>query len=256
MRERRLALHFALCLTLTACGAARDAETSAAEDAIVGDARADHERPEVVNLDVEKDGALFTCTGTLVGRRTVLTARHCILGRVDAAGACPVTALVDRLGRGTLDPSVERYAATRCDVRDTGALLESREDLATLRLDRAVVGARPVSLAKSDAPSGRYTVYGYGSFGRGPSIGTRCEHRGDGHKRSAQYVGSLFFRFGQATCPGDSGGPHFVEGTSVLAGVTSAGGSLLAAYEVNTEVAPHRAWILERIAAYGDAPAP
>lgn len=243
---------------LAACGAADGGGGDGAESAsaIIGDLRTDREQPQVVELEVEESGKLFTCTGTLIGKHTVLTARHCVAGRIDEANGCTITVLLDRLGRSTNDPATERYPAARCDMLDAGGIIAAHEDLATVRLARDVAAIAPVQLATDAAPRGHYTAYGYGSFGVGPTFGTKCGHGSDGHKRKVTYDGELGFRLGhQATCPGDSGGPHFVSGTSVLAGVTSTGYSAGVAYEANTSVATHRAWILERLAAYGDAPA-
>ncbi len=243
---------------LSACGAADGGRGDGTESAsaIVGDLRSDGEQAQVVELEVEESGKLFTCTGTLIGSHTVLTARHCVEGRIDEANGCTVTVLLDRVGRSTTDPATERYPAARCDMLDAGGIIAALEDLATVRLGRDVVAIAPAQLATDAAPRGHYTAYGYGSFGAGPTLGTKCEHQGDGHKRKVAYDGELGFRLGrQATCPGDSGGPHFVTGTSVLAGVTSTGYAAGVAYEANASVAAHRGWILERLASYGDAPA-
>lgn len=240
-----------LASALVACA---DVKTSDdADDAIVGTQIADLERPMVVNLDVRKPTGLFTCTGTLIGRHTVVTARHCIAGSTDVT-ACDVTAWIDRAGIGTGSPDGERVRATRCDVLDPAALTFAVDDLATVRLARDVGGVGTAALATSTPREATYEVYGYGSFGEGPTFGTECEHVSDGHKRKHVYRGRFTPRFSQATCPGDSGGPHFLAGSAVLVGVTSAGFAALAAYEINTEIAPHREWLIARLVAYDDAP--
>lgn len=161
-----------------------------------------------------------------------------------------MVAFVDRFGAGTLDARAERHVAARCDVLSPLDLLLPGRDLATIQLVEPVVDVAFATLADDATPRGRYDAFGYGSWGEAPSIGVMCSNRSDGHKRKAAYDGALGFRFGQATCPGDSGGPHFVRGTSVLAGVTSGGFALGIAYEANADVAAQRAWILARRAAY------
>lgn len=239
-----------LAAGLAACAGTDDAEDDANASAIVGDVRADGEQPAVVRLAITPSAQAFTCTGTLIGPRTVVTARHCVEGRVDASGHCPVTVLLDRVGAGTTDPRTEKYAAERCDILTPDAMWLPSRDVATVKLAKPIPSAALASLADDRTPSGHYDVFGYGSWGTPPTFGTTCEHPSDGHKRKASYVGRLGFRFGQSTCPGDSGGPHFVAGTSVLAGLTSQGYAVGVAYETNTSIADHRAWLLAQRDAY------
>lgn len=229
----------------------REAASDAAE--IVGTTLADGEHPEVVRLLLKSPAGDATCTGTLIGAHTVLTARHCVESRTDlATGACTITALVDRSGRAALD-GADAYPAARCDWVPSSGLFASQSDVATIRLARDVAGVAPATLADEATPTGAYTAYGYGSFGAAPTFGETCEHRSDGHKRKASYRGGLGFKLGQVTCPGDSGGPHFVQNTSIVAGVTSTGFALLVAYETNASVARHHAWLAGMLRAYGDA---
>lgn len=243
-------------LVVAACGEddlGNDANVGAP---IVGDTRADAEHPEVVRIESPTaPGVTATCTGTLIGSRTVLTAKHCLVDALAPTGACPVAVYVDRLGTGTRHPKAERYSATRCDVLDSPTGSKFSHDLGMIRLSTHVLGVAPAVLATSATPSGRYTTYGYGSFGDGPVFGSVCQEHSDGHKRQATYEGSLALSFGQVTCAGDSGGPHFVTGTSVLAGVTSAGIAMVVAVELNADVSASDKWIRDTMRAYGDRPA-
>ncbi|MBL9108844.1 MAG: hypothetical protein JNM74_06225, partial [Myxococcales bacterium] len=58
-----------VCCAVAGCSAesAEAPPTPSDESAIVGNTIADAERPEVVALDVTKDGKTFVCTGTIVG---------------------------------------------------------------------------------------------------------------------------------------------------------------------------------------------
>ncbi|MFO0670801.1 MAG: trypsin-like serine protease [Polyangiaceae bacterium] len=170
--------------------------------------------------------SLFTCRRSS-GRHTVVTARHCVIGAIDEDKS-DVVMLVDRRGRGTLDPATTRVRALRCDMREARALVDAEDDLATVELADAVEDVPLAELASATPSSGSFTVYGYGSFGAAPRFGTRCESASDGHKRKATYDGPFVVRLAQSTCPGDSGGPHFLEGTPTLVGVTSAGFALAA----------------------------
>ncbi len=223
---------------------------------IVGDLIADAEHPEVVALDVVKDGATFVCTGTLIGAHTVLTARHCLEGAIDTDG-CHITALVDRDGASSLSKTVDRYEASAC--AHMAPTRTYRSDLGLIRLVQDVVGVMPARLATETTERGVYTVYGYGSFGKGTGVG--CENQSDGHKRKARYSGRLGVRFGQVTCKGDSGGPHFAGDSNVLAGdsnvlagVTSGGAAVGGlALDFNVDVVDTRAWIVDTLTRFDDA---
>src|SRR5689334_1038363 len=90
----------AVCAACTADAGEELDDAAGSDSAIVGDLRADSEHPEVVQL-VTSNG---TCTGTLIGKRTVLTARHCIDWlTAGATGKCDVYATIDRKGRGARD---------------------------------------------------------------------------------------------------------------------------------------------------------
>lgn len=243
--------HWCFLVTLAACADSPAATDAAQADQapIVGDVIADAEHPEVVALDVVKDGATFVCTATLIGAHTLLTARHCIEGAVDTAG-CHITALVDRDGTSSVSPTVERYEASACVHMDPTRTY--RSDLGMIRLSRDIVGVTPARLATTTTERGLYTVYGYGSFGQGQGVG--CEKHSDGHKRKAQYSGRLGVRFGQVTCKGDSGGPHFAGDSNVLAGVTSGGAALGGlTLDFNVDVADTRAWIDATLVSFDDA---
>lgn len=236
------------------CSEGGDADTPGVEPAsIVGDTRADGEQPSVVRLAIRVGDVAYTCTGTLLGPRTIVTARHCLEGRIGEGGSCRVTVLLDRLGVGTEDARAERHEADHCEVREPEKALRPWRDVALVRLTSPVPDAPLARLAAGGSGEGRYDTFGYGSWGAAPSFGTTCGNRSDGHKRKATYVGRLGFRFGQSTCPGDSGGPHFLVGTSELAGITSSGFAILIGYETNSDLSESAPWILSRLAAFESA---
>lgn len=248
MRTTWALLALAFVSSSTGCAAEPEEDDTATDDAaMVGDVRADGEHHEVVLLKFARPNGYATCTGTLIGAQTVITAQHCI------AEGCSVTAYVDRTGGGGW--SGEPYAGTRCDAYPADLQLAAARDIATIRLARPVAGISPARLSDArDFFSMRYEVFGYGRFGAAPTFGAECEKAVDGHKRKGGYSGTLGLHFGSVTCTGDSGGPHFLAGTNVIAGLTSRGVVVGVGVELNAEIAHNRDWILGRVAAYGDHP--
>lgn len=240
-----------LLVSSVGCSGSDDSDEGTSNDAIVGVATANGERPEVVRIAIhEANGEEATCTGTLIGARTVLTARHCLADLGPIEKICPVEVLVDRAGRGTTRADVERIPATRCDVLVPDARNFWTRDLATIRLARPVVGVTPAKLA-DDVPEGDvFTAYGYGSFGAPVTFATSCSTRSDGNKRKKTYTGSVAIRFGRVTCAGDSGGPHFAGTSNVVAAVTSGGFDAGIGVEANALVWQNVDWIRERVRAY------
>jgi secreted trypsin-like serine protease len=212
-----------LCLIAflgSGCAAAPDEEPAdESSDAIVGDELANDEHPEVVMLLIERGEKLKICTGTLVGLRTVMTARHCLDdGAIRADGTCSGKAHVDTEDRGA--KAGTKYAFERCVLPDLGR--PTREnDIAFVQLAKPVAGITPARLAVEAPRTNAFTAYGYGDFGA--ANGKRCENDTDqNNKRKVAYRGRLKTHFARLVCSGDSGGPHFVADTNVVAGVTSA----------------------------------
>jgi Trypsin len=209
----------------------------------------DERAPAVVAVAATEGDKFTLCSGALVARNLILTARHCVSKAIttnpscDAAGHSHNGAHVDTdldpqdiaifdgphvrpgldvpLARGirTLHPQ----GASLCDA-----------DLAYIVLDRPIY-TLPVLPLRSHAPIEEGDVVVPIGFGGGTQnlIGTRVPRKssqvlstGPGlNGRTGAVLGPREFEVDSATCRGDSGGPAIDVRTGEIVGVVSRGGS-------------------------------
>ncbi|MCC6747919.1 MAG: trypsin-like serine protease [Deltaproteobacteria bacterium] len=244
-RPRRLVLLGLAVATVGTGGCTASDGLGSAEQAITGGSAVQH--PAVGTLVVKRLGVVTTCTASLLGPRTLLTAAHC-LARSSKDPLDGVQAFFwNRDGvagsPAELNPVVAMAVHPQFRARDeAGALLEnvtidgqtfpfrvSAFDLAVAHLARAEEGgAEPVPLSPVAPLAGQpVTIYGTGV--------TEKERRDGDTLRAARNtiegVGTNTFHFVGATqkdgttCDGDSGGPTLstVDGKDRLVGVHSLG---------------------------------
>ena len=229
----------ALALTLAACAApvgddeaARD-EAEATTSAIVG---GEPTSGFAAVGALTRGGSPF-CTGTVVARRTVVTAAHCLEGlrassirfALGPNGFAPQASL--RVARAVPHPQYDRRRLTN----DIGVLVLAEDAPVALNasMDRSWVGRE-------------LAFVGYGAT-------NGFTGRGGGFKRvvtiPVAQVGSTAFAYvdrARNTCFGDSGGPALTadeSGAPVLVGVTSYGDETCSAYGVDTRVDAYRGFI-------------
>jgi hypothetical protein len=217
-----------LLSVVAACAPVDDvSDPDPAVDAIAGGVRDRGRHPAVVALRL-RDGGL--CTGTLVGPRAVLTARHCVSETVESL-RCPtrraqVIRDLDPRGMEVTNADDARAAPTLARGVDLVLLDDNTlcgADVAVLLLDRAISGVTPLRLGgRALAPGDMVTVVGYGRRGD-----TRRAGVGERYLRAAVPVRAVSadeFITGTSGCPGDSGGPALDPRTPQILGVVSRGG--------------------------------
>ena len=202
-----------------------------------------------------------TCTGTLIGCSTVLTAAHCVCPDwVDSAADCDTLGVADPAGIFMFFQHAG-YLPVESVVVHPGYQLGVASDLAILKLAVPASGFPPLPTNEvaSPAPGTVGIIVGFG-------ITSDDEYR-PGVKRygsvvTAQCAGlvpdnthvcwDFLAPIGAPgddsnTCHGDSGGPLFssVEGQPVLAGVTSGGSGTCGAGSASFDVDVYfdREWI-------------
>jgi V8-like Glu-specific endopeptidase len=194
--------------------------------------------PQVGALIAEFDGLKdILCTGTLIDRKVFLTASHC-------------TAYLESIGTPahnvwvTFDPTFDTASPLTRGTYHTNPLYGSggqsnTYDVAVVVLDQTITGVTPARLPTAnqldamDLQSQRFWAVGYGTV-RDDKTGGQHNLSFDGIRR---YVDQGFRSLTNSwlnlsmnpsvgsggTCYGDSGGPHFIGNSNVVAAITVTG---------------------------------
>ncbi|MFO0667322.1 MAG: trypsin-like serine protease [Polyangiaceae bacterium] len=234
MRNPVAAAFSFLALGLSVACASDESQT---EDDLRSFVMADAEHPEVGQSWQKRGTSTYWCTTTLVGRRTLLTAAHCARND-DTTRTCEGGFMTDSSGRGGSSAPWKKLTFKGCARRRVPGEIPGERDIAVLHLTTdADASLVPAQIATSIPSVAKRVIYGYGTFGRG------CKNKMDDHKR--KYVGDAARGiFATVTCPGDSGGPHFLLGTNQIIATTS--GDL--GIQVTGDVAKYSTWLKARIA--------
>ncbi len=227
-RFTTVALIFALTLTIPACGPEPQAGMVRRGEAAIAWGKPDKGHHEV--------GSLGGCSSTLIGRKTVLTAAHCVRGG-------------NSVIKFTTKDSVTRSTSVKVHPNYDGDVSDDA-DIAIIHLEKNVPGVRPATLVKSKLKVGEPLVLvGFGLTDKNQYKGGKKY----GGKNRIDALKSKTFHIlnekGAASCPGDSGGPSFaLRGEKeYLAGVHSRGSyppcGTLFGYGIDVRVDVFLAWI-------------
>jgi len=165
-------------------------------------------------------GNKAACTATLIGKRTVLTAAHCVTTKnAPYQVLSPINFYIGKLYYGT------KYKAVAVHVHSKYAG-GNKADVAVLRLDRDVTGVTPIPIAMTSPNKGEtIVIVGYGKTGEnGQSFGTKRKAT----NKIDSMTSTTYSMYGSSgsegnVCNGDSGGPSLAtrNGMETVIGVHS-----------------------------------
>lgn len=183
-----------------------------------------------------------SCTATLIGERTVLTAAHCV---TDTDSKHPPYKVIDPISF-SLGKSGPMVMASSVAIHPD---YDARVDLAVIRLKQAIEGVMPLRVA-STQPKLKEKVtlvgFGYTSDDNAGSFGVKRKAKNLIGKMTQQLI-SFFGATGSMgnICFGDSGGPSiaFRGNKEVVIGVHSFGEGACGETEHDARTDVHYHWI-------------
>jgi hypothetical protein len=176
-------------------------EAGSTSDAILNGQPADHEKYDAVGALVyyfPEDGVLDVfCSGTLVGKKSVVTARHCTR-LVDLAwetGLVPAVAFgPDAFNPTAVIPITDYVAAPPGPGNENGLLRDGGRDVAVLHLESKPAGIKPAKLGEweNHMVGDRFQIAGYGYHNTDRFYGQRYAGRATARAVKGRWYELLF----------------------------------------------------------------
>lgn len=255
-----LAVGTLACLSIAACsavhGSTDEIEGEGKSAPIIG-GTVDKGDPSVVLMKAESGNTGWWCTGTVIAKRLVLTAAHCV---EDAGPSTKIRVMFGWDQSIAKDADYVKVKEWHADPKYmvTNNIAAGHDAAVLILASDALAPAIPINhKAMTNSMVGAPVhVVGFGNdngwAGTGSGIKREIFTKLASLEQGVMNVGKA----GQTTCQGDSGGPSFMEidGVTVVAGITSYGEAGCVSYGSSTRVDLSAAWIDPFIAANGGAP--